>query len=394
MNKYRFAKRTSWALEENVITQTVKTLKDDGVSFLDLTVSNPTQCGFQFPQRKILKAFKNTKNLDYHPESHGLKEARQHVVDYFQERHISIDPQRIFLTASTSEGYSHFFRLMTNPGEEVLFPQPSYPLFSFLGDLHDVCLKFYSLDVHQDWAIDFESLESQIDEKTRAICLVNPNNPTGSYIQKQELERLQDICEKHQLVLICDEVFWEYNLTTQSYPSLLAQDKVPVCVLGGLSKTLAMPQMKFAWMILNGPEEWVQAATARLEVIADTFLSVSTPIQNAVGDWLKVGQAVQLDVMQRIQANYQFLQQEIEKQQTTQLLSSQGGWYAMLRVPAVRSEEEWVLKLLTKYHVLVHPGYFYDCVEEPYLVLSLLTPEETFQEGVLRILARVEQQCA
>lgn len=392
MDNFRFAERTGWELNENALTQTFRTLKDEGAPVLDLTESNPTNCRLKMPARKILKAFNRKENLLYRPEARGLLEARQALSAYFQEQGLNADPAQIFLTASTSEAYAYLFRLLADPGDTVLFPQPSYPLFSFLGELNDVRLKFYPLRYADGWSVNFAELTERIEPSTKAICLVNPNNPTGSYVKPEELKELVRICREHGLVLICDEVFWAFSLDGENHLSLLNCREVPVCVLGGLSKTLGLPQMKLSWLVLGGPSEWQRTAGRRLEVIADTYLSVNTPVQQALKDWLKLSREITGNIRERIQANARFVQKEMQNVTACRLLPAEGGWYAVLKMPAVRSEEEWVLKLLTKYHVLAHPGYFYDFVEEPYLVLSLLPEPEVFQEGLRRILSRAEQQ--
>jgi len=393
MSPHNFAHRTNWEFKENQVTTLLQEFDRSNTAYLNLTESNPTRCGFAYPKEKILQALQREENFLYKPEAKGLHHARETVVDYFASQDISLSADDIFLTASTSEAYGFLFRLLVNPGENVLFAQPSYPLFSFLGDIHDVELRFYQLHESEGWHIDFESLKSKIDEKTKAICLVNPNNPTGSYITEEELEVLKEICEEHGLTLICDEVFWEFVLDKQKHPTLLQYEQTPTCVLGGLSKTLGLPQMKLGWLILRGPQTWKNQAQQRLEIIADTYLSVNTPTQNALAAWLSLQKELFGPLYERVQSNWAFLVDEVSTIKSTQLLSSQGGWYVVLSVPSVRSEEEWVLKLLSKYHVLVHPGYFYDFWEGTHLVISLLPESNIFHEGVQRLLSRIEQQC-
>lgn len=390
-NRFEFSRRCDWELATNKVTSLYQELKRDGVDIIDLTVSNPTRCGFLYPEDDILKALSHPDNLSYLADSQGLLKARQAVCQMYQEQGIQVNPHNVFLTASTSEAYSYIFRLIANPDEEVLFPSPSYPLFQFLGELNDVQLRYYSLMYRQQWMIDFASLNNQASKDSKAVVLVNPNNPTGSYISASEIDQLNRFCEANGLAIISDEVFFEFTHQSETYQSLGENNNVLTFVLGGLSKTLGLPQMKLGWILLSGPEDTVKEARQKLEVIADTYLSVNAPVQNAFPIWLNHKQALQSQIKQRITANLDFLQQEAKKVKATELLTTQGGWYAVIRVDPCKTEEEWVIKLLSKYHVFVHPGFFYDFDDEPYFIVSLLPPTEVFQEGILRVLSRVEQ---
>ncbi|MCA9408065.1 MAG: pyridoxal phosphate-dependent aminotransferase, partial [Candidatus Omnitrophica bacterium] len=323
----------------------------------------------------------------------GLEKARNAICEYYREQGLKVNPENIFLTAGTSEAYSHLFRLLLNLKEEVLLPQPSYPLFQYIVDLNDARFYPYTLQYNNGWALDLEALSESNFSAAKAIVLVNPNNPTGSYIKTHELDIINQICHQHNMAVICDEVFYDFDLGIEpDRVSLVNNSEVLTFVLSGISKILGLPQMKLSWIVVNGPDLLVKEAMKRLEVISDTYLSVNTPVQNALAYWLKEKEMLQKDIKERIQQNYDFLQKQIHSVKATQLLKAEGGWYAILRIPAIRSEDEWVIKLLTHYHVFVHPGYFFDFDEGVHFILSLLTDSKVFQEGVMRILSRVEQE--
>ncbi|MBI5415716.1 MAG: pyridoxal phosphate-dependent aminotransferase, partial [Candidatus Omnitrophica bacterium] len=275
-----FSHRTNWPLSSNRIAKVLDQLKKANISFIDLTESNPTRCGFGYPSGRILRPLASDKNLRYEPQPQGSLEAREAVSRYYREQGHEVAVERIFLTASTSEAYSCLFRLLVDAGQEVLFPRPSYPLFQFLGDLNDVALNYYPLAYTDHWHIDFAQMEGCIQPATKAVVLVNPNNPTGSFIKKDELSALNRICRAKNIPVISDEVFADFAFPgSKDAVSLVNNDAVLTFVLGGLSKTLALPQMKLSWIIVSGPEELAQEACQRLEVIADTYLSVNTPVQ-------------------------------------------------------------------------------------------------------------------
>ncbi|MBI5149969.1 MAG: pyridoxal phosphate-dependent aminotransferase [Candidatus Omnitrophica bacterium] len=410
-----FSHRTNWPLSSNRITQTLDRLKKENIAVIDLTESNPTRCGFAYPSERILRPLASDKNLRYEPQPQGSLEAREAVACYYKSQGITVLAEQIFLTASTSEAYSYLFRLLADAGEEVLFPRPSYPLFQFLGDLNDVTLRYYLLEHTDRWRINFNSLEKMAGPKTKAVVLVNPNNPTGSFIFKDELDSLNGICQRKNIAIVSDEVFWDYALTPappgKSVRASLAGNRETLTfALGGLSKTLALPQMKLSWIIVSGPEKLASEACQRLEMIADTYLSVNTPVQNAVPEWLSRKEEFQTPVKQRIGDNLRFLEEAV-KTTKCQLLKPEGGWYAVLRIPLNKiSEEEFILQLLEKEHVFVHPGYFFDfdpfdgpvtgplrvnpersrrVDEEGFLVVSLLPPADDFRKGIEKILQRI-----
>lgn len=389
-DKFTFAKRTDWALTSNRIAQALSKLRSANVDVIDLTESNPTRCGFDYPAEEILKPLAAKVNLRYEPQPQGHPEVRAVIAHYYQTKGFEVPAENIFLTASTSEAYSYLFRLLVNPQERILFPQPSYPLFQFLGDLNDVRLDFYPFVYQKEWRIDSKNLKKLIRSDTKAIVLVNPNNPTGSFIKKDEQDMLNALCQQKNIPIICDEVFWDFAFDKSKHRTSFAGNKhVLTFTLGGLSKTLALPQMKLSWIILSGPPGAAALARERLEMIADTYLSVNTPVQNALERWFSLREQIQGQIKERLQDNLDFLVQEISPASCS-LLAPEGGWYAVLKIPGPKGEEELVLKLLREDHVFVHPGYFFDFPEEEtHLVLSLLPLSVIFQKGVRRILKRI-----
>jgi len=386
MDNSPFARRTNWQQEANALNKALEELERQSIPVVDLTASNPTSCGFSYPQ-EILPALNSLDNFQYQPDACGLRQAREAVAKYYVRQKASYTPNDIILTASTSEAYSFLMRLLVNPGEKVLIPRPSYPLFQFLLEINDVNFDYYPLAYDGQWHIDFQALERCVDVKTKAIILVNPNNPTGSYISPTELNELNEICQKHQMAIISDEVFYDYPLCQGDFVSCAGNQTALTFVLGGLSKTLGLPQMKCAWILASGPQALLQEGRSRLEIIADTYLSVNTPVQNALKQWLEFAPELQGQIISRVKDNRQWLSGHLSSH--TQLLDLQGGWYATLRIPAVKSEEEWVLEFIREDHVSVYPGYFFDFEGGTYIVLSLISPIDSFREGVGRIIQRL-----
>ena len=371
-----FSHRLPWDLETNPLTKLVLQKRAAGEPILDLTESNPTRAGIIYPMNDVLPALTDPRALQYEPTSAGLLEARQAVSGYYGGR---VPAENILLTASTSEAYGYLFKLLTDPGDEVLIPRPSYPLFEFLAALESVRAIPYRLEYDHGWFIDVPYLRSQISPRTRAVMLVNPNNPTGSFLKRKELEQISEICAAHDLALISDEVFADYAHREDTSRVSLAAESAAVLSfsLSGLSKVAGLPQIKLGWMAVNGPGQ--ERAWQRLELIADSYLSVSTPVQFAAARLLAMREKIQLQICARTRANLAALQ--------GRALDVEGGWYAIVRIPRTRSEEEWVLHLLAEHSVLVQPGYFFDFESEAFLVVSLLTPEVTFREGISRIMS-------
>jgi len=420
-----FSERTNWHLAQNRFTQAVEEVRAQGTKLLDLTASNPTRVGLRYDSAAILGALRSERALDYDPQAKGLLSAREAVARYYSEecksgerdvagnvsaadisgRVASIDPERIVLTASTSEGYSYVFRLLCNAGDELLVPKPSYPLFEFLADLQDVKLVPYPLIYDHGWQMDFHSMEKAVTARTRGVVVVHPNNPTGSYVHTEERERLNEFCRVHGLAVIVDEVFLDYKLdagcavglrstgqpsaavATCATPnaSFVSNGEVLTFTLSGLSKISGLPQMKVAWVVTSGPEEIANAALARLEVIADTYLSMNAPIQWAVPALLEQRGNIQQQLMKRVTGNLAELDRQLASHPSCQRLDVDGGWYAVLRVPVTQSDENLAIELVREKSVLVHPGHFYDFPNDGYLVLSLIPPEAEFRDGLERV---------
>lgn len=382
-----FAQRTNWKLSTNKYTQALEDFRFSGQSFVDLTISNPTLCGFRYNAEAILGAFQNSKSLSYEPEPKGLLTAREEVARYYKEDHgVLIDPESLLLTTSTSEAYSYVFRLLCNPHDEILVPRPSYPLFDFLGDLQDVSLLPYSLEYAHGWFIDFHSLIRALTPRTRAVLLVHPNNPTGSYIHTEEMQRLNELCRERHLALIVDEVFLNYTLVDAPHTSFVANRDVLTFTLSGLSKIAALPQMKVAWLAVSGPDSGREPAVERLEIIADTYLSLNAPTQWAFPTLFQQRKSLQPQVLNRTRTNWSCLKSLTAEHGTCELLDVEGGWYAVLRVSNGRADEELAIHLLRNARVLVHPGHFYDFSSDEFLVLSLIGPPDEFGKGVSRLL--------
>jgi alanine-synthesizing transaminase len=383
-----FSRRTDWGLKPNRFTEAHRELQGAGREVLDLTVSNPTRAQLHYDAAAILGSLSRPEAMDYDPQPKGLLSARKAVADYYRElpQGVDLDPKSLVLTTSTSEGYSYVLRLLCNPGDEILVPKPSYPLFEFLADLQDVKLVPYLLLYDHGWQIDFPSLRNGVSSHSRAVVLVHPNNPTGSYVKASERESLNQFCGEHDLSLIVDEVFLDFAHARVEQSSFVSNQAVLTFTLSGLSKISGLPQMKLAWLATSGPEQKVASALDRLEVIADTYLSLNAPIQFAAPTLLAQRRSIQPLLMDRVRTNLQELDRQLAAQKTCQRLDVEGGWYAVLRVPATQSDEDLAIEILRKASVLVHPGHFYDFPSDGYLVLSLITPPQDFREGCHRVL--------
>ena len=390
-----FSQRTDWNTEESELARAHRERLASGLPIADLTASNPTRCGFAYPA-SLLGALTDPCALQYDPQPKGLLSAREAVCAYYRAHAVALDPEQIVLTTSTSEAYSFLFRLLCDPGDEILIPQPSYPLFDFLAGLDDVRLKAAPLVYENGWQIDAEGIRRAITPQTRAIVIVHPNNPTGHYTKPWEAEQLARLCREFGLSLIVDEVFLDYSFGAKAENpgaesasfvrgSEFAHglEGVPVYVVSGLSKIAGLPQMKAAWIVAAGVER--EDALARLEVIADTFLSMNAPVQLAMPAWLEGRAAIQEQIRRRVAANLAVLDQAVETVESAQRLEVEGGWYVVLRIPAVAPDEQTVLALLER-GVWVHPGYFFGMPESGWLVVSLLAPEAEFSNGVATLI--------
>jgi len=382
-----FSDRTSWDLAENRLSRTLAELRASDKPVLDLTRSNPTECGFTYDEKRIERAFAHREILLYQPNPRGLVSAREAVGAYYEQQAIRVAPDDLLLTSGTSEAYSSVFRLLCNPGDEVLIPAPGYPLFDFLADICDVKLVRYPLTYDHGWQIDFSALSAAASGRTRALVVVHPNNPTGHYTSAAEQARLADFCRQREIALIADEVFLDFSLKESRAVSFAARNKPLTFTLSGLSKICGLPQMKLAWIAVSGPAQEKTQALARLEVVADAYLSVGTPVQLAAPALLAMRSAFQAQAMARLRANLRELDAQLSHQSACNRLLYEGGWTAILRIPATQSDEDLAIALLVKEGVYVHPGHFYDFARSGHAVLSLLVPEDEFAQGIRRILA-------
>ena len=391
-----FSNRTHWKLDENAYTRALRRHKESGNHLLDLTASNPTTCGFEYDTVAILSALSSAAALHYDPQPKGLLNAREAVVRYYEEKMpgARIDPEHLLLTTGTSEAYSFLFRLLCDPGDEVLIARPSYPLFDFLAAIQDVQLRPFQFVYDHGWQIDFQSVRAAIGPRTRAILLVHPNNPTGNFVSVSEAEQLNAICEEHQLALVIDEVFLDYELRAPSAHrkprgSFVANRRALTFVLSGLSKIAALPQMKLGWIAASGPQQLLGDALPRLEVIADTYLSLSASLQHALPALLDQRRTMHPQLIARIRANLDSLDRLLARQKAASRFEIDAGWYAVLRVPALQADEQLAIRLIEERSVQVHPGHFYDFPGEGYLVVSLLSSRDEFSDGITRLLACV-----
>jgi len=376
-----FSSRLKFDLRPNPLSRLLAEKRRARENVLDLTESNPTRAGFVYPEREILEALSDPALLHYDPAPRGLLSAREAVSRYYAGRGIDTSASRLVLTASTSEAYAYLFKLLADPGDEVLVPRPSYPLFEFLAAMESVVVQPYSLRYDGAWHLDFESLERAVTERTCAVVVVNPNNPTGSFLKREEARRLDEFAARHRIAILDDEVFSDYAFAKA--PAAAFPGAAPVFTMSGLSKIAGLPQMKLGWIAASGPGS--EESLEQLEWIADTYLSVSTPVQIALPRLLDLVVGIRAQIRERTAANLARLRERVEGSPVG-VLNTEGGWSAILQVPRTHSEEEWAMTLLRERDALVQPGFFYDFELEGFLVLSLLTEPATFIEGVRRIL--------
>ena len=383
-----FSSRIPTHLAPNRLTEAVRARRAEGLPFIDLTLSNPTRAGFDYPA-DLLGPLADARGLRYEPSPAGLLEARQAVARDYLRQGVIVSPERIVLSASTSDAYSLLFKLLADAGDEVLVPRPSYPLFDHLTRLDLVAPQPYDLDAHGSWAIDFASVERALSPRTRAVLVVSPNNPTGSFVSASELDRLAALCAPREIAIVADEVFADYELepgASRRAGRAAARRDVLSFALGGLSKSAGLPQVKLGWIAAGGPDALVEAALERLELLCDTYLSVSTPVQLAAATLIDRGAVVRAQIAARVATNYRALLSLAVRTPSCGVLRSDGGWYAVMHVPSFEAEEDLAVRLLTSDGVLVHPGYFFDFPRESFLVLSLLPPEASFSDAVARVL--------
>jgi aspartate/methionine/tyrosine aminotransferase len=383
-----FSNRTRWDLRPNRLSRSLDRKRAAGANVLDLTESNPTRAGMLCPD-DLLALLARPEGRHYEPSPFGRPAAREAVAADFARRGAPVDPGRLVLTASTSEAYGYLFKLLCNPGDELLVARPGYPLFEYLASLESVHVRGYPLEHDGSWHIDLDALRRAVSTRTRAIVVVSPGNPTGAYLAPEERDALEDLAAAHDLALISDEVFADFSFATDEKPppSAAHDGSALAFTLGGVSKSCGLPQLKLAWLAVTGPEARRREALDRLEVVADTYLSVSTPVQVAAPEILRRRDELQAPLRERTTTNLAVLRSRVGADSPASFLEPEGGWSAVLRVPATLPEEERVFRLLEERDVLVHPGYFFDFAREAYLVLSLLPEPPTFAEGIDRILA-------
>ena len=383
-----FSDRLPRELAANRLTASLVAMRAGGRRFVDLTLSNPTRAGFDYPA-DLLAPLADSAGLLYAPSPLGAAAARAAVAADYARKHLAVAPERIVLTASTSDAYSTIFKLLAAAGDDVLVPRPSYPLFDHLARLDAVSAHAYDLDIHAGWAIDFASLERALTPRSRAVIVVSPNNPTGSFVSRADFDRLASLCAARGIAIVADEVFADYELTPGAAAGAgqaATRTDALTFALGGLSKSAGLPQLKLGWIAVAGPDAQVRAALDRLEHICDTYLSVSTPVQVAAARLLENAAAVRTQIAARVAANYRALAVMGSEAPSCRVLTGDGGWYAVLQVPSLESEEDLVVRLLTEHGVLMHPGYFFDFPRESFLIASLLPPPDAFADGLSRVL--------
>jgi alanine-synthesizing transaminase len=378
---FRFSAKTGWDVGESGFAKSIREARTSGRQLIDLTISNPTVCGFCYDVEGILEPLRDARAMTYDPDPRGMRSAREAVAEYYAAHGAAVGPDSLVMTTSTSEGYGYLFRLLCDAGDEVLVAQPSYPLFDFLADLDDVRLKPYPLFYDYGWWIDFAELEKRIGPRTKAIVVVHPNNPTGHATQSGERARLEDICARHGLALIVDEVFLDYPIAEEELKSFaVGPHRVLTFVLSGMSKIAGLPQMKAGWIVSLGPDAVRSEAMARLEVVADTFLSMNAPVQLALPVWLAQRQEIQTQILGRVKENY-----ATALESGVEVLRLDAGWCAILRLHQVGLGRGVAEHLLQEADVVVHPGSFYGIAEEGRAVVSLIVAAEEFMAGMGRI---------
>ena len=399
-----FSRRLAWPPRENRLAVLLRAKRSSGARLLDLTESNPTRVGLPYPGEAIAAALADPGAAVYEPDPRGHRRAREAVAAWCGRRGLAVPPDRMILTASTSEAYALLFKMLADPGDAILVPQPGYPLFDELAALESVRPVPYPIALERDWRVDLDVLGRLLAPATdasggagtpRAVVVVNPNNPTGSALTAAERDRIDALAARAGAAVIADEVFFDYLSGTEARVSLAgprsgaAAPAALTFTLGGLSKACGLPQMKLGWILVDGPAGARAEALGRLEFIADSYLSVGAPVQCAAERLLALGDGIAALIRERVDANRTTLAAAFPGGSASRVLPSDGGWYAVLQVPAVGSEEEMVLDLLARSDLLVHPGYFFDFPREAFLVLSLLPEPGVFDEAIRRLKSRV-----
>jgi alanine-synthesizing transaminase len=388
-----FASRLRRGPGRNRLAVALEQRRTAGLPVIDLTESNPTHAGFAYPPA-LLEPLAQREALRYSPHPFGVPAARQAVSADFDRRGVHMPPENIALTASTSEAYSLLFKLLCDPGDVVLVPRPSYPLVEHLTALDCVVPESYPVEFHGRWSIDLDAIERRLrspSARVRAVVVVSPNNPTGSVITASELDRLTALAARHEAALIADEVFADYPIQNSNVTSVLPRAEALTFGLGGLSKSVGLPQVKLGWIASSGPTSLVAEALERLETICDTYLSVSTPVQLAAADLFREGATIRAQIHGRVRANAAALQTAAAAHPSCTVFPVEAGWYAVVQIPAVKAEEAVAVELLEQQGVLVHPGYFFDFEREAFLVLSLLPETRQFASAVAALFTAVDE---
>jgi alanine-synthesizing transaminase len=392
-----FSARVQWNLPSNRLSRALQAMKAAGQPFLDLTESNPTRCGILYNHAEIAKALSQPGIMLYQPEARGLPIARSAIAGYYRERGFSVSPDDLLLASGTSEAYGYLCKLLADPGDELLVPAPGYPILEILTPLEDVRLAHYRL-VYQEgrgWKIDLERLRNSVSVKTRAIVVVSPNNPTGSFLKADELAEIGAICRQFDCALIVDEVFSDYGRgdDPRRVSSAAGASSALTFVLNGFSKVVGLPQLKLSWIAVGGPADLRGQAMDRLELISDAFLSVGAPVQHAAASILAMRGEIQEQIRGRLESNHAALASALSTG-PCRVRDREGGWYAVVSMPDEVSDEELVLRLLEEDGVLAHPGYFYDFPTGSFVVLSLLTHPDIFAQGVEKLASCVRSFAA
>ncbi len=383
----RFSARSPGDFRPNRLNAALSARRAAGHDVLDLTLSNPTRAGLVYPSEEILAALADARSLTYEPTSRGLAEAREAIAAHHARQGQAADPERMLLAGSTSEAYGWLFKLLCEPGDEILVPRPSYPLFECLATLDAVRVIEYSLPEDMRWGLDFDVLDRGLTPRTRAVVLVNPNNPTGAFLKCAEWQRLQSWAASKGLAIIADEVFSDYGWgeDARRVSTFEAKGEALVFTLSGLSKVAGLPQMKLGWIHVSGPRPLLNDALERLEWIADAYLPVSAPIQHAAMRWMELVPQIQAAIRARCLENLAIARGAFSSAGGARILEPEGGWCVVIDLPRFHSEEEWTLRLLERAGVLLQPGFFYDFEREAFLVASLLPQPGTFREGLARL---------
>jgi hypothetical protein len=387
-----FSKRYNWGAPPTPFGRLLTEKRKTDHVIIDLTESNPTRVGLDYDARSVLSALSDAETLIYDPDPRGLSCARQAVADHYRDLGHPVDPGAVLLTPGTSEAYGYVFKLLADPGDEILVPRPGYPLLPYLAGFEGLTCHSYPLRYGEGsgWYVDIDVLSALITDETRAVVIVNPNNPTGSYVNSRELEQIDSLCSTSGVALIVDEVFSDFEATAapDRARTVLNRTRALTFVLNGVSKMLGLPQMKLGWMVVGGDGQLAQAALEGLEALLDFYLPVSTPVQLGLKRLLAGRSAIQGQIQARLSENSRILAFEAGRTRNCRVLDREGGWYAVMEIRDGVSDEDRALRLLREDDILIHPGFFYDFNREGMVVLSLLSEPAIFRQGVGRLLKR------